>query len=307
MDYYSMQHGHFKGNYKALLDAELTGGPQPLVYGLFGGFGQAMITLGDSMEARNPILVVQSLVQASVHYSNPVYAILSDSRLDQPHEEPLNPESILGKIASDGRFSINLPGPGFHHVAAVLSSPATTSAILGYVHQLDITSVQEVLQQISHLSVLMLCAAHKKDLPAFDMYLSRPISLVQSLRVLLQECRNERLKTSLIRRTWLLIVLVYVTQMRPYLDKSLVSSFPLPEEQPTWDGLLQPFHDQSNGLVGKYIDTHFLRALRSLHALSVTDKTNGSLYLKAAWKLDSQWGGWAGLGNAKESSLNIRL
>ncbi|KUI58265.1 hypothetical protein VP1G_05526 [Cytospora mali] len=233
MDFFSMQHGHFKGSYKALLDARLICGPQPLMYGFLGGFGRAMITLSDSMEVRNPILVVQSLVLASVDYSNAICAILSDSRFDQPHEAPLNPELIIGRIAYDGRFSLNISGPGFQHAAAVLSNPAARSAILGYVHHLDTTNVQELLEQLSRVSVLMLCAAHKKDLPAFDMYLSRPISLVQSLRVLLQECHQ--LKTSFIRGTWLLFILVYIAQLRPYLDKSLVWSFPLPEERSTWD------------------------------------------------------------------------
>ncbi|ROV90794.1 hypothetical protein VMCG_09387 [Cytospora schulzeri] len=307
MDYFSMRHGHFKGNFKALLGTELTCGPSPLMYGLFGGFGQAMITLGDSMEARNPILIVQSLVWASIDYSNDIYAILSDPRFDQPHTAPLSPETILRNIAYDGRFSIKLPGPGFHHAPAVLSNSPARSAILGYIHQLDMTNVEKLLQQMSQTSVFMLCAAHKMDLPAFDMYLSRPISLVQGLRVLLRECLNEELKKTLIRGTWLLIVLVYITQLRPYLDKSLVFSFPLPEGRPLWDHLFQPFHGQPDGLVGKYLDTHFLRALRSLHALSLTDELNGLLYLKAAWKLDSQWSGWAGLGNTKETSLNIRL
>lgn len=306
MDYFSMQHGHFKGNYKALLDAELTCGYEPLIHGLFGGFGQALITLGDSMEARNPILVVQSLVLASVDYSNTISAILSDSIFDEPHEAPLSPDLILGKIAYDGRFSIQMSGPGFHHAPAVLSNSTARSAILGYVHQLDMTNVEKLLQQMSHVSVFMF-GAHKKDLHAFDKYLSRPISLVQSLRVLLRECQNEHLKTSLIRGTWLLIVLVYITQLRPYLDKSLVSSFTIPEERPMWGYLFRPFHNRPDGLEGKYLDTHFLRAMRSLHALSLTDEANGLLYMKAAWKLDSQWCGWAGLGNAKEVSLNIRL
>lgn len=302
MDYFSTQHAQLKGNYKALVDSQLADDAKPLMYGLFGGFGKAMITLSDAMEARNSILVVQTLVMASVNFSSEIHDILIDPRLDQPNEATANPDVILGRIAYDGRFSIKYAGPGWHNVSAVLSNASAKAALMDYLHQLD-TRDPQLLSKLSRVSVLMLCAAHKKNLPAFDLYLSRPLSLVRSLHVLLNECHRQQLDW-LVRGTWLLMILVYVTQLRPNLDESLISSF---SGQESWGDLMEPLKADTETLEAKYFDPYFLRALRSLQILSSTVGDNESLYLKATQKLVHEWESWSGSGNSREPSLNIRL
>lgn len=213
---------------------------------------------------------------------------------------------ILHRIAHDGRFSLKLPGPGFRHAPAVLSSAAAREAVIDYLHQLDMRNVPELLDDMSRLSVLMLCGAHKMGSPAFDLHLSWTPSLVYSLRVLLHECREQH-HSLLIRGTWLLLILSYITQLRPRLDESLVLPCPAAEHQFSWDALLQPFYLRSETLDGRYSDWYFLRVLRSLRSLNQFSRAEDSLYLCAAWKLDSQWQGWAGMGIPGEPSLNIRL
>lgn len=306
MDYFSTQHAQLKGNYKSLVDSQLSGQSMPLIYGLFGGFGQAMITLSDALEVQNSILVVQSLVLSSVDFSAAIYKVLADPRFDHPSEAPAAPDSILGQIAYDGRFSLNHSGPGFHHASAVLSNLAAKEAIVEYLHRLDMSDIYHLLESMSRLSVLMLCAAHRQASPAFDFYLSRLPTLVYSLRVLVRECVIPQLDW-LIRGTWFLMILAYITQLRPHLDESLVYTFPVSDLETSWDALFQPIHVKPERLKGRYADPHFLRALKSVYALALSTEAQDSLYFQAAWKLDSQWKGWTGFGRAKEASLNIRL
>ncbi|KAF3763772.1 hypothetical protein M406DRAFT_341195 [Cryphonectria parasitica EP155] len=305
MDYFSTQHAHLKGNHRALVESQFCGFT-PLVCGLFSGFGQAMITLGDAMEARNSIMVVQSFVLSSVGYSALISDILTDKRFERPSTTASSPSIILSRAAHDGRFSLNRSGPGFRHAHVILSSPPAREAIADYVHQLDLSNVARLLDNMSRLSVLMLCGTHKKGSPAFDLYLSRTVSLVNSLRVLIHECPSQQLDL-LIRGTWFLLVLSYITQLRPRLDESLIWSFSTKIGKASWEDLLRPLHLNADALQGKHHDPHFLRALRSLRALSLSGKTDDPLYLHAAQKLDSEWQGWTGLGKAQEASLNIRL
>lgn len=306
MDYFSTQHTQLKGNYKSLVGSQMSDQSMPLIYGLFGGLGQAMVTLSDALEAQNSILVVQSLVLSSVDFSAAIYQVLADPRFDHPTEDPAAPGTILGQIAYDGRFSLNRSGPGFHHASAVLSNHAAKEAIVGYLHRLDMSDIDHLLENISRLSVLMLCASHRQASPAFDFYLGRLPTLVYSLRVLVREGVIPQLDW-LIRGTWFLMILAYITQLRPRLNESLVYTLPVSDMEASWDALFRPIHAKPDRLKGRHADPHFLRALKSIYALALSTGTQDPLYFQAAWKLDSQWESWTGLGRAGEASLNIRL
>lgn len=306
MDYFSTQHAQLKGNYKSLIDCQLASESKGLMYGLFGGFGQGFVTLSDAIEAQNSILVVQSLVLSSVDFSDAICEVLTDPRFGYPTTAPTAPDTILAQISYDGRFSLNRSGPGFRHASTVLSNASAREAIVEYVHQLDMSDLSALLESMSRLSVLMLGAAHKRASPAFDFYLGRLPTLVYSLRVLVREFATQPVDW-LIRGTWLLMILAYVTQLRPRLDESLVYSFPLTDGQSSWEALFQPIHATPDRLKGKHADPHFLRALKSIYALGLSAETQDSLYFQAAWKLNSQWQSWTGLGKSNETSLNIRL
>lgn len=303
MDYFSTRHAQFKGNYKALVDSQLASDARPLMHGLFGGSGEALVALGDALEVRNSILVVQALVLSSMHFSPVICEILADPQLEQPSAATVSrPDILLDRVAHDGRFSISLSGPGWHNVPAILSNTPAKAAIFEYLHQLD-TRDSELLLTLSRISVLMLCAAHKRGQPAFDLHLSRPLSWVHSLHTLLQHCHIQQTDW-LTRGVWLLIILVYITQMRPHLDESLLSNA---QGEESWEHILASFRGDAELEQERYRDPDYLRALRSLHSLSSAAGADDSFHLKAAWKLENEWRGWTGLGVPREVSLNIRL
>lgn len=68
----------------------------------------------------------------------------------------------MTKVANDGRFRVGRPGPRWHHVSAILSNTSVKDAILECVDQLDIRDSEGRLN-LSEISVLMLCAAQKRD------------------------------------------------------------------------------------------------------------------------------------------------
>ncbi|KAK1757250.1 oxidoreductase AflY [Echria macrotheca] len=308
MTYFSMDSvNRFGGNTRGLVLSHLLTGPKPLIYGLFAGLGRPLVFLSDSMELLNPLMAVQSLTLAAVDWVDPIHELLSHPQLAIPAGEVLAPDQILGRIAYDGRLGgLMKSGPGFHGVSQIFTNSFAKIAVLEYVHRLDCRDPPRLVEQLSQLSVLLVCGVHKPDKPAFDFYLSCVPTWVNSLRVLLPNFDDQNDKVKLIRGVWLLIVLAYITQLRPITDERLLFSEGQPESL-SWDNVFADFRRQQDTLQENVKDLQLLRTLRSLWELSKIYDRERVLGLRAAWKLVLHWQGWTGLGAEREETLNIRL
>ena len=91
----------------------------------------------------------------------------------------------------------------------------------------------------------------------------------------------------LIRCVWLLMILSYVTQQRPLLQGWIVEDFKIPEHT-TWQDICSEVTSGA-ALQGKFLDPHFLRAVRNLKELGSGDEHREEFYLKAAMKLKTEW------------------
>lgn len=308
MDYFSMQYGQARGSSFALALSQLFHGEKPLVYGLFAGQGAALLSLSDAHELQNPILLVQSLVLASMDWNESVHELLRHPELERPPEAPLTPEAILARIAYDGRFSgVMKRGPGSQQAGLLLENPGARMAIVDYVGQLDVTDISRVVEQLASLSVTLLCGAHKPGRPAFDFSLGLTPTLVQSLHVVLENTEGPAQRLLLVRGVWLFMVLAYITQLRPVLDRRLISDVVVHDAESSWMSVFAEFGQQDGRVQGKYLDAHLLRALRSIGTFGLVYTKDELFYNKAAWKLRCEWQRWTGFGAAREETLNIRL
>lgn len=309
MTYFSMENGRFSGDSKALAVYHLFMGTKPLVYGLISGVGRPLALLSDGIELRAAVLVVESLTLSAVDWMEPMCDLLTHSQLGGPIDNLLSPEEILGRTAYDGRFSgVMKAGPGFHRVAHIFSNAAAKTAIVEYIQLLDCRDLTRLLQQLSALSVVLLCATHKPGQPAFDFYLGHLPTCINSTRIIFDRLLEESGHRLLLARgVWLLVVLTYITQLRPVIDTSLMATVGVSDGNGGWDAILQEIRSQSSP-EGKYGDPAFLRAIRSLRELEKAyGGAHGTLYLRAALKMASQWQEWTGLGGEREAVLNIRL
>ena len=307
MTFFSMENGSFGGNSKALAVNEVFKGPKPLLYGLFSGSNLPLTLLSDGIELRSSVLVVQSLTLSAVEWSEHVCEILAHPQLSRPASELLFPEDIIRRAAYDGRLSgLMKSGPGHQGVSNIFSNANANAAILEYIQQLDVRILPKLLPKLSNLAVLLLCATHKPNNPGFDLFLGHTVTAVNSTRVLLDNIEESRHRIMLVRGVWLQIILLYITQLRPVMDPTLVTSMDLPNGKP-WNMIHADFLLQGVS-EGKYSDVSFLRVLRSLWELDKAyGDVHGKLYTQAAWKLITQWQTWTGLGADRESTLNIRL
>lgn len=309
MTYFSMENGRFTGDSKALAVSHVFASTKPLIYGLFSGVGRPLVLLSDSIELRAAVLVVESLTLSAVGWTEPMRDLLTHSQLESSAGDLLSPEEILRRVAYDGRFcGVMKAGPGFQGVTRIFSNPVARAAIVEYMRLLDCRNLTLLLQQLSALSTTLLCATHKPDRPAFDFYLGHLPTCVNSTRILFEHLLEESShRTLLARGVWLLVMLTYITQLRPVIDRSLMTTTEASDEGRGWATIYQEFRDQTTP-EGKYSDVAFLRAMRSLWELGKAyGEVHGTLYLRAALKMVSQWQGWTGLGADREPVLNIRL
>lgn len=309
MTYFSMENGRFAGNSKTLTIYHFFTGDRPLICGLFAGVGRPLTLLSDGIELRATIMVMESLTLSAVDWMEPMFELLTHPQLELPPGEYLSPEDLIGRVGYDGRFSgVMRAGPGFHGLAHVVSNSNARAAIPEYIRCLDMSNIPLLLQQLSALSVLLSTATHKPDQVAFDLYLSRLPACVNSTRVILESwVVEESHKVLLVRGLFLLIMLTYITQLRPVVDGRLLVSKELAEENRGWETIYKKAKRQGT-VEGTYGKLEFLRELRSLRELSKAySAAHGRLYIHAAWKLVGHWKGWTGLGIDREVMLNIRL
>ncbi|MCJ1389197.1 hypothetical protein MMC18_002052 [Xylographa bjoerkii] len=224
------------------------------------------------------------------------------------HEPPANvqgPHKIMHKIAQDPRFgSLLLTSPGVQNTKAILSNTATREAVMEYLFVLDLTSQKTLLSDLAEIAVLFECGGQKPGEPAYDFYLNHALTFVYSLHVLLPVFGAEENALMLIRCVWLLMILSYVTQQCPLLQEWIVEDFKMPEYT-TWQDVCSEV-TSGEPLQGKFLDPHFLRALRNLKEPGNRNKHQEEFYLKAALKLKTEWKGWTGFGKVGAAQLNVQ-
>ncbi|KAL2015813.1 hypothetical protein VTK56DRAFT_4729 [Thermocarpiscus australiensis] len=300
----------FEGNIKALARFHLFTGRKPLIYGLFSGNGQPLVLLSDGIELGSPVLAVQSLALSAIDYPEAMCGLLSPpypTASPNQHQHP-GPAYILDRLAADSRFTgLMKDGPGFPKLDGVYASVHAGAAIFDYVHQLDCRDTALALRQLAGVSAMLLCATHTPGRPAFDYYLSHLPTCVNSARVVLENLfEHDSHKLLLIKGVWFLVLVTYISQMRPVVDAGLLERMELPGENRGWEVIYGDF--PSAGVPqGKYGDVQFLRTLRSLWELDKAyGSVHGNLYFRAAWKLVTEWQGWTGRGRDGEVMLNVR-
>jgi hypothetical protein len=300
----------FSGNARGTTLSYLVSGPKPLLYGLLGGFGQPLLSLADAFELSTSLLFVQALVLASIDWSDSLYALLTDPVLEtEGGDKPqyMSPVAALSRIATDSRLADVMRGAvGYQNVQRVLANPTSRAAVLQYIALVDVANMTRLLEQLAEVSVMLLCGTHRPGKPAFDFYFSQLPAFVQAFGVVLPELEGEAERRLLLRGVWMLFVLVYITQLRPIVDDRLITTFNVPDDA-NWVGLFSGFHGQSGTLQGKYLDSQFLRALRSIWELAQRSPEREDLFLRAAHKLRDKWQCWTGLGDDGAGSLNIRI
>ncbi|KAB5526318.1 hypothetical protein GE09DRAFT_469051 [Coniochaeta sp. 2T2.1] len=295
-----------------------------LLHGLFANSGRSLMLLSDAFQLPQALMVVQALTLAAVDWSATLADMISRcDGIDTPQGGLLPADFILGRIGQDSTFSNPRPGRrknGSPTMDEPLKECAKKNRIVYWVNRLDLRDINATCKQLARLSVAVACATHKPGKPAFDIYLARLPSLVATLPVLLDEIGGSQITfhtdpcLTLIRGVFLLIVIIYISQLRPIIDRGLAPDCNDPGYQTdvVWDFIKDKAREMpTESLDFKWRDPVLMKLLLNMQELSVCygqgEVDERPWYRAMAWHVAREWRGWCGRGGPEEEYLNIRL
>jgi hypothetical protein len=300
VNYFTKELATFKNNWKSMITSNLLQGPQPLIGGLVGGFDNPLILLADAFKMNSTILAIEVLAINAIDY-NALHKVL-DITLPQHTRTLLTPQEIINRISHDQTFNELLTAPGVQNTARILTNPEAANAVFRYLNMLDVTNLPNLMPQCADLAALLECAVHKRGEPAFDFYLNHILTLTSSIRISLPifpvEC-----SVQFVRSLPVLITIAYISQLRPKIDTELIEAVELAEGM-TWGDVFRDFHE-GEGLEGKWLEAHLLRAMRNLMEFGKMWEEKEGFFMRAAVKLEREWVQWTGGGEDGEARLNV--
>ena len=294
--YFDRRLSDFNGDWKALLVQYLLEGDKPLLSGTIGGFAHPLILLSDAIELADAKLAVEALALTAVDY-NPLHALL---------EAPLKPAAttipaldVLQNIKSDSRFDGLLDDPGVGNTNVILKSAEARSALVEHFNSFNYVAdspekAAEITHELTRVAILLLVAIYPPGKHDFDFYLTHQLTFAWCLRILIPALPTEATPV-LLREVWLLMVLTYLTQLRPAIDTKKVSSVTVKPEAVAgeWDRLNEVGLGASKD---KGMDPHFVKVIRNLREDALLWPEDEMMFLSASILFESEFSGWGGFG-----------
>jgi hypothetical protein len=287
-------------------------------------FGQPLVLIADALEflflqthPQRPITnthllgcltIVEALTQATICFRPELVGVLSGHVVGEDDDALLlSPLETLDRIAHDGLLSGVLRAPGFHQISDVLKKTEILQRLVLYVERTDLRMDDARLRDLSILAVTLFAATHRPGIVAFDYYLTQLPTYVLSLRIFIKEMGgvlSDANRRALLRAVWGIMVLTFVTQLRPHMDESLLAMDDVIQEDRVWGEIFEDGISYAPMNPDGYL---LMRTLSSLRRLANEFPGADAIYRAAAWKLVRRWNGWTGRGRENEVQINVRL
>lgn len=211
------------------------------------------------------------------YLDDPAYTKSSSS----PCTDPLE---ILNKIAADKRFDGLFASAGENDTGKLFAK--RENEVLEYWNSWDLSiNAQKQLEESQRLAASLLVGTCK-DGTKYDFFLAHVLTSSHALRILLPLVPAE-FQVPLIRQWWLVVISVYILQLRPRVDTSSIANFDL--DGRNWK------YVQHQAVEGEHaVNAHYVKALRALKEGAATWGDEKEYFLKAAVKFAAEFNGWGG-------------
>ncbi|KAK5174289.1 uncharacterized protein LTR77_001369 [Saxophila tyrrhenica] len=315
IQYFDRRLQDFDNDWSALFKHYLLEGPMPMLGGLTGGFAHPLIMVADAVDVGDPHVAVEALALTAYDW-NALHKLTDGP--PPPAREGSGREwtvlQILGQIRDDTVFDELLQKPGVRNTMVVLQSDHARQALLGYLGALHVAvdNVDTILPELVEAAVHLLCTIHVKPSAStaftqhkFDFYLTHQLTFCWCVKTLIPFLDSVA-SAKLLRMVWLMMVLTYVTQLRPKMKPEILVDTPLPTGDRTniWDEMAAA---TVGGITGKDADPHFVKVIRTLKEFAQMWPEREENFLKAAIRFDGEFSGWTGFGEAGEERTDVEM
>jgi hypothetical protein len=242
-----------------------------------------LIHLGYGYEFSSNTIAVEAVAMGCCCYDS-LHKYLDDPSYTKPTSSPCTDLLvILDKIAVDKRFDGLFPSAGLNDIEKLLAE--REDEVLEYWNAWDLSNPQKQLEESQRLAAALLVGT-RKDGNDYDFFLAHLLTSSHAVRILLPLVPAE-FQLPLIRQWWLIVIGMYILQLRPRVDASRIANFNLDGRD--WK------YVQRRAVEGKHaVDAHYVKALRALKEGAATWGDEKEYFLKSAVKFATEFNGWGG-------------
>ncbi|RFU33604.1 hypothetical protein B7463_g2745, partial [Scytalidium lignicola] len=271
----------FTYNWREVVDEYLFSGKEPLINGLIGGLGHPLIHLAYAYEVDSKEIAMEALAMGATCY-NFLHKYIDDpSYTTESTYSTTSPLEILHKIAEDKRLDGLFEKKGNDNIVPLFNTHE--SVVLEHWNAWKLKDPKEQFRESQEAAIALLISTVQPGTHAFDFFLVHLLTSSHAVRILLPLV-PKKFHINLVRQWWLLTISVYIAQLRPRIDDSLVSS---PSKQ--WN------YVEDKAINGFWAtDAHYVKAIRAIKEAAFTWGDVHERYLAAAVKFADEFEGWTG-------------
>ncbi|KAJ5469576.1 hypothetical protein N7539_009194 [Penicillium diatomitis] len=272
-------------DWKQVVAEYLFSGDEPLFNSVMADLGHPLIHLAYAYEMSSREVGMESLGLAATCY-NKIHKYLDDPVFNQV-EAPYHASSlfeIIERVHTDKRLDNLFVTPGDHNVETLFTDHE--ALLLDHWNAWTITNPTEQFRESQRLAAALLVATHTDTSEKYDFFLVHVLTTSHAVRVLLPLI-PAKFQIPLVRQWWLITLAVYIAQLRPQIELDVVRHIDLKGRDWAWTA--------EQAVKGRHsTDSHYVKALRSLHECAITWGDQDDLFLKAAVKFAEEFTEWGG-------------
>ena len=231
---------------------------------------------------------MEALGLAAISY-NFLHRYIDDPSYSKPspsYESP-DPIVVLQKVAEDKRFDSLFDRQGADNIEPLFKDHE--AAVLDHWNAWQLPNPKEQFEKSQHAAAALLVGTHHPGSDRkHDFFLVHLLTTSHAVRILLPLLPS-RYHLTIVKQWWLITLAVYIAQLRPEIDLSSIKRYVLKGKD--WDWV------DKQAVEGKWsLDSHYVKASRSMKEAAKTWGDDEQYYLKAAVKFAEEFDGWGGFG-----------
>jgi Questin oxidase-like len=226
-------------------------------------------------------IAIEALGLAATQY-NYFHKYLDDPSFTKPSSlQSTSPLELLDKIAKDKRFDGLFKEPSFGNIDRLFEHHE--DLVLEYWNAWHIQDPKKQFQDSQEAAVALLVATVPPGTHAYNFFVCHLLTTSHAVRILLPFV-PVKFHVSLVREWWLLVLAVYVAEMRPIIDPDYVPPDRLGRQ---WN------YVEGKALNSDWAtDAHYVKAIRAMKEAARTWGDVHERYLSAAITFVDNFNGW---------------
>ena len=227
-------------------------------------------------------IAMEALGLTAVQY-NFLHKYSDDASYTKPSSSPSRSlRELLDKLTDDKRFDGLFDEPAFGNIDPLFQKHE--DLVLEYWNAWDIQDPKKQFQESQEVAVDLLVATVPRGTHAYNFFVCHLLTTSHAVRILLPFV-PVKFHVALVRQWWLLVLAVYIAELRPKIDPDNLPGYGI--APPQWN------YVEHQALTSHWAtDAHFVKAIRAMKEAALTWGDVHERYLVAAVTFVNNFNGW---------------